>query len=91
MKKEEILDWMDKQIDIHRLLIDSQTLYDRVMAIYPADYIQIYKGIRECAEAAGVPCETSIVDGENILYPFMQSFTYRGTEFCQLSEMEELP
>ena len=88
MKKEDILYWMDKQIDINRSLIDNQTLCDGIMAYYPMESIHIHKGIEKCAEAAGVPCKTSIVKGENIFYPFKQSFTYRGTEFFQLSEEE---
>lgn len=83
MKKEEIIDWMDKQVDINRSLIDGRVLGEDIKAAYVPNGIHIYSGIEKCAEAARVPYMTEFIEGAK--FPIRKSFVYRGTIFIQLS------
>lgn len=86
MSKREILDWMDKRIEIARADIVTQKLNDEIMACANATrvQVQIHVGIDKLSNATEIPLNHEFNEGRKYKHEYY--FAYRGIEFFQLEE-----
>lgn len=98
MTKERVVAWLDKQVEICKLIHEMDTMYlreDDSVPTYDAfthaysygqDPAVAITNLEEVAEFVGVPVTYTKFPGEK--YPTRANFVYNGVEFYSLLDRE---
>ena len=87
MKKQEILEWLDRVVELHKELLDFQKEYkDKGMVFFTSEYVHVDECIEYLAAAVGesLSCEVE----KDCEYPYKYSFMYKDMKIIQLCTRE---
>ena len=93
MKKTEVLDFLEEIIEKHKQFYEAKVKKEKEgIAFCNNEKIHVFTGIHMLAAACGEELKKkSFLTDKDYYKAYRYSFTYKGVELFQLSDVEQFP